>query len=217
MFTMSSWPITQVLMLPSPPVLLVQGLGHGDRRPAVRGLPPQVGDGEQGGNGHAGRGPAVENEPRSPAEERTEEDCHGKETDAVLVRQAHPQDQAAQQPVAAIAGSSDAHHDQRECRPEHDVQGRGFQDVAGAEDGGIVAVATAASSWALRRPPSSRASNPAMITVAVTASADQRRRPGSQTPNSDSDTHASRGIRMGWSTYPPCRCRAESRKYSSSP
>ncbi|HEY6411925.1 MAG TPA: hypothetical protein VIY29_31080, partial [Ktedonobacteraceae bacterium] len=82
-----------------PPVLLVQGLRHGDRRPAVRGLPPQVGDGEQGGNDCTGQCPAVEDQPPSPAEEHTEEDRHGKEADAVLVGQPDPEDHAAQQPV----------------------------------------------------------------------------------------------------------------------
>jgi hypothetical protein len=36
--------------------------------------------------------------------------------------------------------------------------------------------------------------------VTATATADHRRRPGSETPKSDNDTRASSGVRIGWST-----------------
>ncbi len=53
----------------------------------------------------------------------------------MLVGQPYTQDHTAQQPVAAIAGSPDAHHNERQRRPEHDVEGGGFQDVARTDDG----------------------------------------------------------------------------------
>ncbi len=65
---------------------------------------------------------------------------------------------------------------------------------------GMVAVPIAATSWARGPPPSSRASSPPTTTVPATASAGHRRRPGSETPKSDSDTRARSGVRIGWST-----------------
>ena len=66
-----------------------------------------------------------------------------------------------------------------------------------ASRAGIVAVATAASSCARRPPPNSRAVSPATTTVAHAASAGHRCRPGSDTPNSHSDTRATSGVRTG--------------------
>jgi hypothetical protein len=62
---------------------------------------------------------------------------------------------------------------------------------------GIVAVPIAASSCAHLPPPNSRAISPPATTVAPAASAGHTRSPGSDTPNSLSDTHASRGPSTG--------------------
>ena len=60
-----------------------------------------------------------------------------------------------------------------------------------------MAVATAASSCARRPPPNSRAVSPLTTTAAHAASAGHKRSPGSDTPNSFSDTHASSGVSTG--------------------
>jgi hypothetical protein len=71
-----------------------------------------------------------------------------------------------------------------------------------ASRAGIVAAATAASSCPRRPPPNSRAVSPHTTTVAHAASAGHIRSPGSDTPNSFRDTHASSGVSTA-KTMPP--------------
>ena len=66
-----------------------------------------------------------------------------------------------------------------------------------ASRAGMVPVPIAASNCARRPPPSSRAVRPLITTVAPAASAGHSRRPGSDMPNSFSDTHASSGVSTG--------------------
>ena len=66
-----------------------------------------------------------------------------------------------------------------------------------ASRAGMVPVPTAASSCARRPPPSSRAVRPLITTVAPAASAGHSRSPGSDMPNSFSETQASSGVSTG--------------------
>jgi hypothetical protein len=69
--------------------------------------------------------------------------------------------------------------------------------MSGPSSTGIVAVPIAASSCARLPPPNSRAISPPATTVAHAASAGHTRSPGSDMPNSLSDTHANSGAITG--------------------
>ena len=64
----------------------------------------------------------------------------------------------------------------------------------------MVAVPRLARSWAVRWPPNSRASRPAMMIVPAAARAAHSRRPTTDTPNRDKEIRASKGVKIGWST-----------------
>jgi hypothetical protein len=137
MFTMSSWLITQVLMLPSPPFCWFRACVM-----AIVGQ-PFVACHHRSGivNKAAMATPAAAQRLRTsrrdpPLSSAPRKIATAKKPMLCLLASPTPRDQSAQQPVAAVAGSSDAHHHQRERRPEHDVEGRSLQEAAGGQDGG---------------------------------------------------------------------------------
>jgi hypothetical protein len=98
-------------------VFPVQRLGHGDRRPLVLCLPPQVGKLERHGDHGAGREPAVPYHPAAAAEQRADDHRDGEETHAVVAGHPQARDQAPGQRAAAVAGPPDPDHDRRQARP----------------------------------------------------------------------------------------------------
>jgi hypothetical protein len=108
-------------------------VGHGDRRPLVLCLPPEIGNLERHGDRGADCEPAVEDHPAAAAEQGADDQRDGEKARAVVVGHPDASDQAAGQPPAAVTGPPDPGHHQRQTRPRQQLVGRRVGHMSGAQ------------------------------------------------------------------------------------
>ena len=197
---MITWPTTQLPILPSPPfswfrLLVIAMVGQ-----PCSACHQTSGTVKQAAIAAPARNHRFMTRRDPPLKSAPTKIATAKKPDAVLVRQPGAEDKPADNPARGVAGAPDTNDDERQRRPGQDVEGRCAHRVAGGQEHRHRRGTYGGKYLRRRPPPSSRASNPPTTTVAAVASADHRRRPRSDTPKSDSDTRASNGVRIGWST-----------------